>query len=93
MFFFNVLFAGVMMPQQPVGGFQKEFAQTFETTEQKVGGIQTIQKFQQKTEKTSYSNGHTLVEVSISSEFQFHYEHNCITINIIKLRIKHGKVL
>uniref|UniRef100_A0A1B6CYN2 Ig-like domain-containing protein n=1 Tax=Clastoptera arizonana TaxID=38151 RepID=A0A1B6CYN2_9HEMI len=53
---------GVMMPQQSVGGFQKEFAQTFETTEQRVGGTQMIQKTQQKTEKTTYSNGHSMVE-------------------------------
>lgn len=44
------------------GGFQKEYSQTFESSEQRVGGTQTSTKFQQKTEKISYSNGHITTE-------------------------------
>ncbi|XP_046465810.1 titin isoform X2 [Neodiprion pinetum] len=49
-------------PQQQVGGYQKEFAQTFKTSEQRTGG-QNIQQhsYQQSIEKQSYTNG-TIIE-------------------------------
>lgn len=47
------------MPQ--IQRFQKEYAQTYETTEQRMGGT-TTQRFQQTTQKTSYSNGHMIEE-------------------------------
>lgn len=60
----------MVAPQQPYQppAYQKEFAQTLETTEQKTQN--TYQRFQQqqKTEKFGYTNGvyangHTITEV------------------------------
>lgn len=57
--------AGQLMPQ---GGYQKEYEQVYETSEQRISGTQTqssFQSFQQISGKTSYTNGHVVEEVSI----------------------------
>jgi len=57
--------AGQLMPQ---GGYQKEYEQVYETSEQRISGTQTqssFQSFQQMSGKTSYANGHVVEEVSI----------------------------
>jgi hypothetical protein len=49
------------------GGYQKEYEQIYETSEQRISGTQTqssFQSFQQTTGKTSYTNGHIVEEVS-----------------------------
>ncbi|PSN37209.1 Titin, partial [Blattella germanica] len=54
--------AGQLVQQ---GGYQKEFAQTYETSEQRISGTQTqssFQRFQQTSGKVSYANGHTVEE-------------------------------
>ncbi|KAE8746083.1 hypothetical protein FOCC_FOCC007207 [Frankliniella occidentalis] len=49
--------------QPQLGGYQRQVEQTYESTQQTTSGGQTVQSYQQqRTEKTSYSNGHTLVE-------------------------------
>ena len=45
-----------------LGGQQRQIEQTYESTQQRTSGGQTTQSYQQRTEKTTYSNGHTLVE-------------------------------
>jgi len=55
---------GQLMPQ---GGYQKEYEQVYETSEQRISGTQTqssFQSFQQISGKTSYTNGH-VEEVSM----------------------------
>ena len=59
--------AGQLMPQ---GGYQKEYEQVYETSEQRISGTQTqtqssFQYFQQISGKTSYTNGHGVEEVSM----------------------------
>lgn len=61
-------------PQQQLGGFKKEYSQSFQSTEQK-SGSQTFQQrsYQQSTENRNYVNGtnSTSIEdfkVSISGE-------------------------
>lgn len=56
---------GQLMPQ---GGYQKEYEQVYETSQQRISGTQTqssFQSFQQISGKTSYTNGHVVEEVSI----------------------------
>ena len=57
--------AGQLVQQ---GGYQKEYEQTYETSEQRISGTQTqssFQSFQQISGKTSYTNGHAVEEVSM----------------------------
>ncbi|XP_033606475.1 titin isoform X1 [Cryptotermes secundus] len=54
--------AGQLVQQ---GGYQKEYEQIYETSEQRISGTQTqssFQSFQQTTGKTSYTNGHIVEE-------------------------------
>lgn len=49
------------------GGYQKEYEQVYETSEQRISGTQTqssFQSYQQTSGKTSYANGHAVEEVS-----------------------------
>lgn len=46
------------MPQ--LQQYHKEYAQTYETSEQRTGG--STQRYQQMTQKTSYANGHMIEE-------------------------------
>jgi hypothetical protein len=57
--------AGQLVQQ---GGYQKEYEQTYQTSEQRISGTQTqssFQSFQQVSGKTSYANGHVVEEVSV----------------------------
>jgi hypothetical protein len=54
----------------PQGGYQKEYEQVYESSEQRISGTQTqtqssFQSFQQISGKTSYTNGHGVEEVSM----------------------------
>lgn len=65
-------------PQQQLGSYKKEFAQTFQTTEQKTGS-QTFQQrsYQQMYDKRSYVNGTSSIEdfkvISHTFDFFFHF--------------------
>lgn len=48
------------LPQ--IQGYQKEFSQSFESTEQKSSAGSSFQRFQQSSQKTSYTNGSVVEE-------------------------------
>ena len=65
------------------GGYQKEYEQIYETSEQRISGTQTqssFQSFQQVSGKTSYTNGHVVEEVSMLCNIKM-FQIVCVSVH------------